>query len=138
MLARMRSHLALAWISALLVLGCGRVGYDERECPAGMVLVVEAGPAPFCIESAQSVSYQAWTDAEAACTARGRRLCWEQEWEAACVAVGDQLDGMLDDWEWTAERLGGPQARKRGGDTCEGLSMGEVTTGLRYRCCTDR
>ncbi len=64
-------------------------------CPAGMALVAGASPAGACVDrfeapnvaGAQPLVMYTFVEAEAWCAARGKRLCFDDEWTLACAGA---------------------------------------------------
>lgn len=63
------------------------------SCPAQMVAITAAGLSPFCIDRyeapgaalAQPLVMYTYTESLAWCAHRGKRLCFDDEWTAACA-----------------------------------------------------
>ena len=102
-------------------------------CPADMALVDSTAPAPFCMDlyeapgRAGALPFVMFNLLEASswCEARDKRLCWDDEWQAACEGnarsaypYGDQrhagvcndeetwltyTQSLLDLWPWTLD-----------------------------------
>ncbi|KAB2888491.1 MAG: hypothetical protein F9K40_20465 [Kofleriaceae bacterium] len=158
----------MAVVVAGLAIGCGRIGYDEREddvdamadgigptdadptdadptdalaaCPTGTVELCSGSPV--CIELTER-GYDTWTNAVAACAAVGRRLCTGAEWDLACPCAPALVD-MFDDQggsaaEWEwVAEESGGTAHKRGYTSCADQSTHVVTDPYDFRCCVDR
>jgi len=87
-----------------------------------------------------------WDEADAACTAAGKRLCTEAEWRDACEAVTNDCDWSYDD---TAGFACEPAPAAYNPTTCNGneydfdpLSAGDqdgvLTTGFLPQCGSDQ
>ena len=134
----MRPSLRICSLLALLALGCGRLRYEQRQCPSGMIEVApDAGSPMFCIEIAEREALP-WNDGRAICEGMGRRLCTEPEWADACVIAGPSLQTMTDGWEWTVEIVADMEARKRGDGSCDAISSHIISDPYPYRCCAGR
>jgi hypothetical protein len=146
----------IAVVLALTLLGCGRIGIEERTVDPGDALTGDSpvmrddapaacppGTTPIkpgvtaCVEVAERGN-ETWTVAKATCEGLGRRLCTDDEWAIAC----DNATGLIDmagdgNWEWVADESGGI-ADKRGFDLCSDESAHEIFVDpYDYRCCLD-
>lgn len=68
----------------------------SHGCPVGTIQVNER----FCIDVNPGPALVGVYDAIDRCARRGAKLCRWDEYYHACTAVGAQLQGMFDDWEW--------------------------------------
>lgn len=100
-----RVDLASAWPDAIADRGALEGGQDRGgdraladaagPCPAGMTLIAAGALSPYCIDRHEApgvagelplVMYT-FVEAEAWCQARGKRLCFDDEWTLACAGL---------------------------------------------------
>jgi hypothetical protein len=100
--------------------------------------MVDVGP--FCIErDAQEVPFgNSFQNALIECRMKNRRLCTYGEWLMACLEVGDQLNGMIDNFERVDEVQvvdGGLMTLVVGNGSCGAFELRTPGAPESYRCC---
>lgn len=95
---------------------CILMNLPVTGCPQGFVEMTKR----LCIERTP-VPDMLFHDAMQRCIHLGGRLCAWDEYVAACVLHGGELDGMLEQWEWLDETSDHTHGADQGGfETCTG------------------
>lgn len=104
--------------------------HQVYSCPAGMLNVDQM----YCIDQDEHVT-QPWRTAAETCQAEGKQLCHLTQWYTACVALGAQLNDMIDSYEWVADSYSSTASLKAGSGSCDYIGSHDRTAAYDFRCC---
>lgn len=102
-------------------------------CPSGYLNVNGS----FCIQQDDNASVD-WFQANAACETQGASLCTFADYIHACRAVGTQMNGLFNNWEWIDDTSDHTHTADQAGrwNCFSNRSRGATNVDFaNYRCC---